>query len=293
MTKINEFLKKYNLRSKRIEKVGNVIIIDTTSGSFVIKKSHIDEKILLYLKSRNFDYIPEIIENSDYFITKYIDSYNMPKEKKMDDLIKLVALLHSKTTHYKDVDIEKNESIYNQLNNNINYLYSYYTDQIAIAEAKVFMSPSELLFSSNITDLYDFLEFNRKKLQKWYDLIKDKTKERYVLIHNNLSLNHFIRNNKSYLINWEKSRIDLPVFDLYKLYKNESDFNFYDLLKMYEKSYPLFEDERMLLELFISIPDNITFSGSEYERCLKINELIGKIKTLPKTFKQGEKEKNK
>lgn len=293
MIKISDFLKTYNLKAKRINKLGNVTIVDTDCGSFVIKKSHIDEKILLYLKSRNFDYFPEIIENSDYCITKYIDGFDIPNEKKMDDLIKLVALLHSKTTHYKDVDVEKNESLYNQINDNINYLYSYYTDQIVLAEAKVFMSPSDLLFASNITYLYELLDFNKKQLEKWYELVKSKTKERYTLIHNNLSLDHFIRNSKSYLINWEKSKIDLPVFDLYKLYKNEFDCNFNDLLKMYEKSYPLFEDERLLLEILISIPDDISLSGSEYEKCLKISELIEKTKLLPKASEQGKQEKDK
>lgn len=293
MIKINDILKKYNLKAKKINKQGKVTIIDTDSDSYVIKKSHLDEKILIYLKSRNFDYIPDIIDNKEYNITKFIKDFNLPKEQKMDDLIKLVTLLHSKTTHYINTNIEKNESIYNQLNNNINYLYSYYTDQITLAESKVFMSPSDLLFASNITKLYELLDYNKEKLEKWHNIIKNKTKERNTVVHNNLSLDHFIRNNKSYLINWDKSKIDSPVFDLYKLYKNEKDFNFFDLLKTYEKSYPLLEDEKLLLELLISIPDNISFSKNEFKKCIEINELLEKIKYLPETPKQGEKKKDK
>ena len=293
MIKINDVLKKYNLKIKKISKLGKVTILDTDSDSLVIKKSHIDEKILMYLKSRNFDYIPDIIENTDYNITRYIKGFNIPKEQKIEDLIKLVTLLHSKTTHYKEIDTQKNERIYNQLNDNINYLYSYYTDHISLIENKVFMSPSDLLFASNVTKFYDLLDYDKKKLEKWYDIVKGKTRERNVVIHNNLCLDHFIRNNKSYLINWDKAKIDLPVFDLYKLYKNESDFDFDELLSMYEKSYPLFEDEKLLLEILISIPDDISFSSFDYDRCQDINKILEKLKFLPKASKQGEKEKNK
>ncbi|MBR3230155.1 MAG: hypothetical protein IKF91_04960 [Bacilli bacterium] len=293
MIKINEILKNHNLKAKRIKKIGKATIIDTNTESFVIKNSHINEKILMYLKSRNFDYMPDIIENKDYNITKYIKEFNIPKEQKMDDLIKLLALLHSKTTHYKDINVEKVERIYNQLNDNINYLYSYYTDLITVIESKVFMSPSDLLFASNITNLYELLEYNKQKLEKWYNIVKNKNKERNTIIHNNLKLNHFIRNNKSYLISWDKSKIDSPVFDLYKLYKNEKDFNYISLLKTYEKSYPLQEDEKILLELLISIPEDIKLPKKEYEKCIEINKILEKINFLPKTSEQREEKKNK
>lgn len=290
--KIHDILKRNNIRLKKIQKIGKVIIISSDSGDYVIKNSHIDENVLSYLKSRNFDYIPEIIDNREYNITRYISGYNLPKEQKMADLIKLISLLHGKTTHYKEIDIQNNERIYNNLKDNINYLYAYYTDLISIIESRVFMSPSDLLFSSNITKLYDVLELSMKKVEKWHDLVSKKTRERNVIIHNNLSLDHFIRNDKSYLINWDKSRIDSPVFDLYSLYCNHFfDFNFFELLKSYEKYYPLLEDEKILLELLIEIPENVQINGSEYEKCIKINKILDRINSLPKTSKDGEEKK--
>ena len=293
MIKINEILKKYNLKAKKINKIGKVTIVDTDTEKIVIKKSHIDDKILNYLKSRNFDYIPDIIDNKEYNITKYIEDYKIPKEQKMEDLVKIISLLHSKTTHYKKIDIEKNEKIYKQLTDNINYLYSLYTDRITLIESKVFMSPSEILFASTITKLYNTLDNNKKKLDQWYNLIKNKEKERNVIIHNNLKLDHFIRNKKSYLINWDKSKIDSPVFDLYKLHINEPAYNFNEILKKKKKKYPLLEDEKKLLELLIELPEDITFTGTEYEKTKKINEMIEKTITLPKTSEQRKEQENK
>lgn len=291
MIKLNDIIKKNNLKIKKIEKIGKVTVVETDKEKLVLKDTHIDEKIIAYLKSRNFEYMPLILENKEYNVVRYINDYNIPKEQKLEDLVKLTALLHNKTTHYKKIDIEKIEKLFEQLKNNINYLYSLYTDKITLIESKVFMSPSEQLFAANITDLYKGLDNNKKKLSEWYDIVKNKKKERNVVIHNNLKIDHFLRNEKSYLISWDKSKIDSPVFDLYKLFRNEPDTNFEEILEIYEKSYPLTKDEKLLLELLIEIPEDISFKETEYERCIQIIREIDKC--LPKTLKHGKKQESK
>ena len=59
--------------------------------------------------------------------------------------------------------------------------------------------------------------YSKNELEKWYELVKNSHKKRLVVLHNNLDLSHFLRNSKSYLISWDKSKIDIPIFDLYKL----------------------------------------------------------------------------
>lgn len=293
MTKLNEILKKHELTAHRYEKRGKSTIVDTDDGIYVYKKGHIDNKILTYLKSRNFDYIPEILENDNYTLTRFIDDYDIPDEQKIIDLVKLTALLHSKTTHYKEIDLDYYESIYDDLDNNLKYLYSYYTDLITIIESKVFMSPSEGLLARNISKIYDTISENKKKLDSWHNLIKEKTKERNVILHNNLKLEHFIRNNNSYLISWDKSKIGSPIFDLYKLYQNHVlDFEFEDIFNTYEQIYPLTKDEKKLLDILISMPDIIELKDTEYNNCKNISHSIDKIyKTekiiSPKTSEQG------
>lgn len=263
---------------KKIEKKGKVVIIYTQDKNYVVKESSIDNDILMYLRSRNFDYMPEIIKNGKYLITEYIEDLNIPNEQKMIDMIKLISLLHSKTTHYKEIDIDKYESLFDDLNNNLNYLYSYYTDIITIIESKVFMSPSEQLLARNISKIYEVISKNKKKLDLWHNLIKEKTKERSVVLHNNLKLEHFIRNEKSYLISWDKSKIGSPVFDIYKLYINNSlDFDFESLLSIYFKNYPFTKPEKILFDILITMPDIIDFKSSEYNTCQKISKMLDKI----------------
>lgn len=277
MYEINEILKKYDLHPRKYKKNKKTTYIETENGKYIIKKKNNKNKYIYdYLKSRNFDYIPKIInENEEYEITTYIEEYNIPKEQKMIDLINLVSLLHNKTTHFKEITEDNYKEIYEDINNNIEHLHSYYEDLITMIETKVYMSPCEYLIARNITKIFETLYFSKKELDNWYDLVKEKTKQRLVVLHNNLELEHFLTNEKKYLISWDKSKIGMPLFDIYKLYKKHAlEFEFSEILKLYEKNYPLLEEEKRLLFILISIPQKLELNKSEYENTKEAGKLM-------------------
>lgn len=274
MLEINEVLKKNNLRTNSYRKLGKAILVNTNEGKKVIKEKGQND-IYRYLQSRNFNYYPNIIETDNYEIIEYVEETEMPSEQKMLDMIKLIALLHNKTTYYKEVSEDEYKKIYEDITNNIEYLYSYYTDLISVIETRVYMSPSEYLLARGISKIFNSLNYTKYEVDRWYELVKEKRKQRYVVLHNNLELDHFIKNNDSYLISWEKSKIDIPIFDIYKLYKKHAlDFDFSILLKSYEQDYPLLDEERELLFILISLPDKIEFNTTNYEMCKKISKLL-------------------
>ena len=277
MQKINEILKKYNIKPHRYEKNGKVIIVSDEVNKYVIKKNQRNQEIFEYLRNRSFDYYPKILNDSNdsYEISEYIYDDYIPDEQKMLDLIKLVSLLHNKTTHYKEVDFADYKTIYETLSNNIEYLYSYYNDIITLIETKVYMSPSEYLLARNISKIFGSLNFSKQELEKWYKLVENKTKQRVVVLHNNLDLSHFRINNKNYLLSWDKAKLGIPIFDLYILYKRHGlDFNFEEILKYYESSYKLQEDEKILFFILIALPDKIEFDGTLYEQTKKIGKFL-------------------
>lgn len=277
MKQINETLKKYDIKPYRYTTNGKVTIVDTEMGRFVIKEKSNNQEILNYLKSRNFDYYPRVVneEDDEYEISEFIEDTEYPSEQKIMDLVNVVSLLHSKTTHFKEVDFEDYKKIYEDVSNNIEYLTSYYNDIITFIETKVYMSPSEYLIARNISKVYASLNFCKGEIEKWYKMVQDKTKQRYVVIHNNLDLSHFIKNDKSYLTSWRKSKISIPIFDLYILYKRHAlDFEFSEILNYYEQNYPLLEDERKLFFVLISLPPKIEFDKTEYENTSYISEQI-------------------
>lgn len=277
--KVNDFLKECNLIPRRYETKGRVSIVDTNLGRYVFKNSAIKRDILDYLRSRNFDYMPNLLSDSDEFsVAEYVSGFDIPDEQKILDLVSLMSLLHSKTTHYKEIDHDEYEQIYEDLSNNIEYLKGYYSDIASVIESKVFMSPSEYLFIRNISVISITLNKVKILLDEWHVLVNDKKKQRNVVLHNNLKLDHFIRNEKSYFISWDKAKVGSPVFDLYKLYKSHAlDFDFNDVLATYERDYPLLEDEKKLFYILISLPDIIEFNDSEYMMCLKISRFVDTI----------------
>ena len=277
MKQINEILKKYNLKPHRYINNGKVTIVDTEMGRFAIKKNLKNKKIFTYLKSRSFNYYPKNIndEEEEYEITEYLEDIDYPNEQKMLDLINLVTLLHNKTTHYKEIDFDDYKQIYEDVKNNIEYLTSYYNDLITLIDTHIFMSPSEYMLARNISRIFNALNFCNYEIDNWYDLVKEKTKQRVVVLHNNLDLSHFIKNENSYLLSWDKAKIGIPIFDLYILYKHHGlDYNFEDILKHYEQSYPLQKDERKLLFVLIALPPKLDFSKNVYQMTSEITKMM-------------------
>lgn len=280
MRNIRHILEKYQLHPTRYQMKGKVTFVDTDRGSYAMKEmEHDQEEIWNYLRSRNFLYYPEIIRYENrILVTKLEQDIAMPKEQKAEDLIDLMALLHQKTTHYKEVDISDYKELYEDISNNIFYLKTYYDDIMTIIESHIIMSPSEYLLARNITLVYSALNFSKEALEKWYEMIKDKRKQRMVILHNHLELSHFIRNQNAYLTSWDKAKFGIPIFDFYKFYKKHClEFEFDELFKRYERSYPLLEEERLLLFILLALPSKIEWNDSEYAMCQKISNMIDEM----------------
>ena len=239
------------------------------------KNKNID-KTYRYLKSRSFDYFPEPIEiNNEKEIYPYIEDTDEPLEQKAVDLTHLMSLLHNKTTFYREVDIDKNKEIYEDILTRLEYLDNYYTDLITLIEKEVYMSPSSYLIARNINIIFESIYFSKDKIEEWYKKIENNKNERVVNIHNNINLDHYRKSDKPYLISWNKNRIDSPIYDLLSFYQNHYlDLDFDDLFRYYESNYPLKEEERLLLFMYMAIPPKIEIENSEYKMCIKINKII-------------------
>ena len=152
-------------------------------------------------------------------------------------------------------------------------------------ETEIYMSPSNYLIARNISLIYGALNYAKKNIDAWYKMVDNSRKVRMVTIHNNLSLDHYLKDDKPYLISWDKSSQDIPIFDLVSLYKNNYlDFEFIDLLKIYLKNYPLTSDEMTLFLTIIAIPNKIKAMPSEYKTVLEVRR---EIDYLYKTSRLG------
>lgn len=272
---VRKIASEYNIPINKITIKNNTRIID---DKIVLKKKKNNDlnNVYKYLKSRSFDYFPEPITIDNlYEVYPFLEDTYEPSEQKATDIMHLLGLLHSKTTFYREIDIDKNKEIYENISDELEYLNNFYNDLITMIEKEVYMSPSGYLIARNINIIFGSIYYAKHNLEEWYKKIDNNKNERVVNIHNNISLDHYIKNEKPYLISWNKSRIDSPIYDLLSFYKNHYlDFDFDDLFHFYESGYPLKEDERLLLFTYMAIPPVMDKSGSEYDMCIKINKTI-------------------
>lgn len=273
MKKINEILRNKNLKPKKYFKQGSAYIVELEDSKLVLKKNNTD--IYKYLKERNFDYYPntEIIDG--YELMEYVEDDNLTDDTKINKIISLMSLLHSKTTYYKSTNDMEYKEIYETINATIKNRIDYYNRLMDVIESEVYMSPSHYFLARNITNIFNALDYCRYQLEKWYDQVKDLKKIRKSVIHNNLDLSHYL-NNK--LISWNKSKFDLPIFDIEHLYRTSyDDFVWDELLNDYLSQNMLHDEEVKLLYIILSIPEEIKFSNSEYQNTIIVNNLINYI----------------
>ena len=141
------------------------------------------------------------------------------------------------------------------------------------------MSPSHYLFARNYSLIDSSLKYASNNLKKWFKMVENKDKERVCIIHNNLSLKHFIKGDKNYLISFDNYLVDTPVLDLYKFYKKEGyKLDFKLLLDEYNNNFTLLEEEKMLLNILISIPPKIKLIDDEYYNCIELKNHFDYIK---------------
>lgn len=277
---LRELFDNNNIIIKKLTLINGVRIVDTGNEKLVIKKRYSkNDGLFQYLKSRSFEYFPDKIYSSDnYDVYRYIEGSELECEEKLLDIIKITTLLHSKTTFYKDIDDDTYKKMYENIINRIEYLYNYYNDIVEIIESTDYMSPSNYLFVRNVSKLFAAMDYARFQVENWYSIIEEKKRIRVVNIHNNLRLEHYLLGDKPYLISWDKSKRDIPIYDLITLYKNYyNDMDFCDLFRIYEGSYPLLEEEKSLLSCLITIPDKLEFNDNEFVMCKKVKNFYDYI----------------
>ena len=294
MKLFKKILDKNDLKVDKYTMKGKTMIVNTPLGQFALKKGNLDN-IYKYLLSRNFEYFPKVIDsNEDSTIYEFVDDVKYDNEQRAFDLIHTIALLHSKTTYYKDVDIDEYKKIFEETMEKINYIYNYYMDVINIIESKIYMSPSEYLIARNISKIFSCIYFCKNELEQWYEIVKNEKRKRVVTLHNNLKLDNIIRNKSVYLIGWEYSKIDSPIYDFINFYNNYAlYFDFRSLLNEYERIFTFKEEEKKLLSVLISIPSKIPNTEKEYNKVKNVRQLLDKIYKTEMLLTPKEKEETK
>ena len=290
-----EILNRLNLKINSIIKKGKCTIIDTNDGKYVIKDTIRKSDFYEYLLSRNFNNFPEIYTKvgDKIELSQFIDENNVPIEQKIEDIIYITSILHRNTVYDKNLDIDSIKEIYEDLMNKQNYLMDYYQNLQNIIEEEVYMSPANYYLIRNISLVYFSINKSKEYLDKWYKIVEDNKSIRYSYIHGNLKKEHLIEGNNLYLISWDKSRIDLPLYDLDLFYRNSfENINLDDLLGIYQNKFPLKKEEFYLLLSLLLLPTNLNLKQDEYLKVKQVSNLILYLESIYKYLKNNSEKSN-
>ena len=291
---IKRIIEKYKPLKYTIK--GKTVNLFSTAGDYVVKPTKKNIKELFnYLNSRNFTNFPKIVEQNDDYITyEYVESLDTPREQQLLDLVLVVSKLHNKTAYFKEVTEDKYTEIYDNIKSNILFLKDYYSKMYDEAFTEIYSSPSNYYFLLNYSLINNDLTFIENELDEWFNLVKEANKQRVCLVHNNLSLDHFVKGMDSYLLSWDKYSFDTPVIDIVNLYKNEYlTCDFSGILKEYLKNFKLSKDEEKLLFILLSLPDEIHKETSEFNNTCNVALVVDYIKRTEKLIRPYYTEKKK
>ena len=215
MNSLHDVIKKHHLHPISYSKIGKANIIKDKNRSYVIKLNTNNYDVYKYLESRGFLLFPNNINDrsDNYDILEYLPDTRTNKEQKINDLIKVISILHNKTLYLRDVNLDEIKNKFEELDNTINKTKEYYLELNDLIDKELFLSPSMYLLVRNISIIYYLLDYAKNSLNDWYKKIIKEKSIRIALLHNNIDINHLIINDNRYLISWDYSYFESPIYD--------------------------------------------------------------------------------
>ena len=265
---------KYNIKPYKYKYINKALIV-YSDKIYVIKKNAYKEDLYNFLEGNDFNlFLRPINYYEDLVIYNYLENNNKIELNNLLNMINSLAIMHSKTTSFKELSLDRVKEIYEGFNDNIDYLYNYYSSLEDSFNLNTFNSPEEYLFLRNISYIYSNLDFCKYLNELFYELANKSNKYRECLIINHLDIDNFIN---GYFTNLDHASINSPVYDLIDLYKNYYDKDFNSLYKVYKSNYVLNRLEEVYFLLNISIPWKISFNDTHFNNTYNVHRLIDYI----------------
>ena len=268
-------LKSYGLKPTFIESFGKIEKVYTNQGVYALKKINPHQGIdfIRYVQDLyqyGYNRIVPIYPTIDgRYGVLYEDElyYLMPwlaNEEKGDyaKLFRELARLHTISAREIKVNTEERKSHYEKSIEELEREEEFLEGFIKECEKKIYMSPFELQFCMHYHTISHALSFSKRKLKEWYEETKENEKARIVIVHGNVTDDHFLYDQKGYgyFINFEKSTIGSPIHDLLPFmvrslrgYPKQAE-DLIEWLYTYFKFFPLKEEEMLLFQSYLSQP---------------------------------------
>ena len=259
---MNEIINKYLTDIKKITYKKDYSIIETSTNKkyIIIKKIKNKEKLYDYLTSINYNLYKKPLNINDEYEIFFLD------DLEEESITNALITLHYLTEEFRECSEEDLKKIKEKIMFNLDKCYKYYLNIQDEIENMSFPPPDKYLLINNISQIYKLLEVSKYRL----DNLELNSLREVILINN------FDNNIFKNIIDFNYYSKDIFVYDLEKLYKKDYK-NFKDVLKKYNDKLKISKEERNLLSILISIPEEVTLENNHYNDCIKIRNLINYV----------------
>ncbi len=220
--------------------------------------------------------------NKLFYLTPWVeDDLIESKDLKVKYYLLQIGQMHAKTSYTLNVSASFFNEIAMKLEENIEECYQKYESMVYIIERKEYKSPFEWYFLNHFKDVIESLDKSRLHLNKFKELVKNKSTIRQVIIHQNFSYDHVFL-SKDKIIGNDKMKLNSPVFDIKSLF-DVIEFGTIDISGMfdeYSKNMHLEEYELEWMMTLLFIVKDLKVSHNDFDNLSKLMHILFRYKSV-------------
>lgn len=284
----------YDMDDDHVEQIDRVTYVSCSRGDFAMKKAMVSPQQMLKVNAylshlHQHDHTASLpflsskyaepfvrLNGQCYYATEWVegfkhDQYRQDWEKKV---LHCLGEMHRLTNSAQFPELHNGKTPYLKLSQ-IMLRWKRRLKKMKIykhqIEKKRIPTPFEHVYKQHFTYLSDLGERALLYLNKWQTNVTSN--KRKVLCHGQVQRHHIVtdREQNIYILNFEHARMDCPVRELALFFRRHihhaNEWNARagkDWLASYENQFPLHEQERLLLGIYLLFPEHIFQFAERY-----------------------------
>lgn len=274
MKNIRSAVDAYNLFPNELNEVTDGLYqVNTGQHKYALKQSGISGEELsvwkdVYQLASKYDIrsiLPVYLTKHSALYTKQIDLIHYLTPWITDEMngdgpaiqaiFKCIAETHAKTKKVYRVEPAPIIDRFSEYRKSCSTIHHRLLEYVERFEQNRFMSPFELQVCTHFHVLNRTLSELDRNIEQFCNIMDDKGEWNYSLCHGNLDVSHVLKENQSYLINWENALFDNATVDLSRFFnhhvrhKYHSSDKLMEYLSTYISGNPLNQQEAYLLAI--------------------------------------------
>ncbi|HLS10164.1 hypothetical protein [Lentibacillus sp.] len=253
--------------------------------------SHLVNVLPVYLTETGELYVR--MDDSYYYLTPWITDRNPGHERCISDAYEAIGRVHAKTKQSISMDTAAVMQKFNDYQQHCVERHEALLTYVELFERNRFMSPFELQVCTHYHVLVNVLAELDDHVEQLKVMLEHERKWHYSLLHGNLNLSHFLHQNNTYIINWERAAYDNAVVDLSIFLKRQVQYHdqqtsqLAELFPAYQEQNPLTEMEQHLLTVYLLDPSDYITLIDDYMANTG-QTLVKQVQLLQRAFRRLE-----